>query len=879
MAESRLHKIIYLAIVLMLLALAVPFFVPSVQAATVVTLLPNEAGDETVLTTSPEATTNWECVKVNDGDGSYVFSGSGTVQRDLYRLADISLSGTINSVTVHGICKGTKPGDGARFSIKINGTVYDGTEISVALEYAEFSSQWTTNPSGGNWSWEDINALQAGVGLKKPTGGAEARCTQLRVVVDYSADVTAPTGTLSVVTDPIYEGDLVQVVTVTYDEQMNTGSTPTISFSGATGAINTESDGAWSGGDTWTETFTVIDADEETATVTVSSLEATDVVGNPEGSCVTDTFAIDTAALTIVSITSGATAAGVLKVGDTITFTLTPDATEAGATVSGSYNSVDLTWSTTDGGVTYTTTYTISESDTDQTSALQITGVTITDAAGNVSATASGSDVAKTIDSERKCKCTNYDIKFVKVTYDTDTNKSKFTYEVIEYGDPGISHFTLVLSGEAYDYVSSNLRDDNEYYELVSPDPNTGAGGLKRDEVEIVRYEGSGRETYSFTLDGKWTGASSIVAGEAVVKAGSDCICTLRVNVPVCPVPVARDNTHVIDEDTGISIEVLDNDDLGDKPTTITEVTQGENGGVSSTETTTTYTPNPDFNGTDSYTYTITDSNNETDTAIVTITITPINDAPVAVADAYSTNEDTTLNVSAAGVLNNDSDVDGDGLGSSVLSGPSNGTLTLDGDGSFTYTPNENFNGADSFTYSANDGNGGSDQATVTITVNDVNDVPVANNDSTSTPEDIAVDINVVANDTDVDGTIDATTVTVISAATNGSVSVDTTTGLVTYTPNADYNGPDSLTYTVNDDDNSTSNEATITITVTAVNDVPVVSDIPGQTVNEDTLFATISLDDYVTDVDNTDAGMSWSYSLSHRLEQIRDDHLHRHRS
>jgi VCBS repeat-containing protein len=97
---------------------------------------------------------------------------------------------------------------------------------------------------------------------------------------------------------------------------------------------------------------------------------------------------------------------------------------------------------------------------------------------------------------------------------------------------------------------------------------------------------------------------------------------------------------------------------------------------------------------------------------------------PVAADDAYSTNEDAPLTVAAPGVLENDSDPDGDTLTASVVSGPANGTLTLNADGSFTYTPAANFNGTDSFTYKAGDGDLQSNTATVSLTVNAVNDAP-----------------------------------------------------------------------------------------------------------------------------------------------------------
>src|SRR5437899_777212 len=143
-------------------------------------------------------------------------------------------------------------------------------------------------------------------------------------------------------------------------------------------------------------------------------------------------------------------------------------------------------------------------------------------------------------------------------------------------------------------------------------------------------------------------------------------------------------------------------------------------------------------------------------TNCATLTVTSGNDAPVAVADSYSTAEDTTLTVSGLGVLANDSDVDGDTLSAVLVSNPTHGTLTLNSDGSLVYMPALNFNGTDSFTYKASDGQAQSGTTTVTITVTPVNDAPVAaNDDSYTTPEDTQLTVSapgVLANDSDVDG-------------------------------------------------------------------------------------------------------------------------------
>src|SRR5207248_3931357 len=128
-----------------------------------------------------------------------------------------------------------------------------------------------------------------------------------------------------------------------------------------------------------------------------------------------------------------------------------------------------------------------------------------------------------------------------------------------------------------------------------------------------------------------------------------------------------------------------------------------------------------------------------------------VNDAPVAANDAYSTNEDTALNVAAAGVLANDSDVDGDALTAILVSSPAHGSVALNADGSFTYTPTANYNGGDSFTYKANDGSLNSNLATVSLTINPVNDQPQAEDGSATTNEDTLVSVNLSSYVSDVE--------------------------------------------------------------------------------------------------------------------------------
>ena len=244
-------------------------------------------------------------------------------------------------------------------------------------------------------------------------------------------------------------------------------------------------------------------------------------------------------------------------------------------------------------------------------------------------------------------------------------------------------------------------------------------------------------------------------------------------------------------------------------------------------DNTITYAPDADFNGADSFTYTVSDGNGGVDTAAVSITVIPVNDAPVAVADSAATAEDTPV---AIAVLSNDSDVDGDTLSVTAVTTPSNGTVVVNPDGSISYTPAADFYGGDSFAYTASDGQGGSDTATVSITVTAINDDPLAVDDAVTTPEDTSVTVNVLANDTDVDG--DTLTVAAVSTPAHGSVVINGD-NTVTYTPDTDYFGPDGFSYTV-DDGQGGADTATVTISVTPVNDAPVAG-IDATATDEDT--------------------------------------------
>jgi VCBS repeat-containing protein len=286
--------------------------------------------------------------------------------------------------------------------------------------------------------------------------------------------------------------------------------------------------------------------------------------------------------------------------------------------------------------------------------------------------------------------------------------------------------------------------------------------------------------------------------------------------------PIANNDSYSTPENTQLSVGapgVLENDVDIDGPGALTSVLVSDvsHGTLTlNSDGSFVYDPDPGYIGTDSFTYQAYDGEDYSNIATVTITIYEANDPPVAEDDSYETNEDTQLSVDAPGVLGNDYDPDSgpSALTCVLVSDVSHGTLTLNADGSFVYNPDKDYYGEDSFTYQAYDGQDYSNVATVYISIFGVNDPPVAVDDTAETVADTPVEIDVTANDYDIDGTIDKSTVTIVTDPSHGTTSVDPVTGVVTYTPDPGYIGSDSFEYTVDDNEGATSNIALVEITV-----------------------------------------------------------------
>jgi VCBS repeat-containing protein len=318
-------------------------------------------------------------------------------------------------------------------------------------------------------------------------------------------------------------------------------------------------------------------------------------------------------------------------------------------------------------------------------------------------------------------------------------------------------------------------------------------------------------------------------------------------------IPIANNDTATTDEDTATTIAVLDNDsDINNDTVIVSGVdTTNTQGSVTvNANGTITYNPNTAFQylgagetSTDTFTYTITDGNQGTHNATVTVTVTGVNDAPILSPINKLGNEDTVIFFSETDFNNAFSDPESDNPSQiKLLSLPDAGILALNGIAvtagqiitladvnNLTFTPNANFNGTTSFGWNASDGTTFGAGETVNITVNPVNDAPVAQNDTVTTAADTAIGLNLLNNDSDADNNSlildNLETQNILGTVSqNGD-------GTITYTPDPDFQSlavgetvTDAFDYTISDGNGGT-DTANVTITVTGVNDVPIAVD------------------------------------------------------
>ncbi|HCM0809661.1 TPA: tandem-95 repeat protein, partial [Vibrio parahaemolyticus] len=270
-----------------------------------------------------------------------------------------------------------------------------------------------------------------------------------------------------------------------------------------------------------------------------------------------------------------------------------------------------------------------------------------------------------------------------------------------------------------------------------------------------------------------------------------------------------------------------------------------------------TITPTADWNGKETITFTAKDPSGESVSQTVNFTVTPVADIE---ADKTTVVEDTPTIIK---VLGNDTFEGKDKVVSlDAENGPKNGTVIVNNDGTVTYTPNDNYVGKDTFTYIVTSG-GVSESTTVEVNVTPVNDAPVAKDDIATTQEDTAVTIDVLPNDTDVDG--DKLSIQSASVP-EAQGKVEIVDGKLVFTPAENFNGDAEITYTVTD--GALTDQATVKVTVNAVNDTPVVeSNIADQALAEDFTPYTIDLNTAFSDVDNVDGELTFSVSGNSNIQ------------
>lgn len=369
--------------------------------------------------------------------------------------------------------------------------------------------------------------------------------------------------------------------------------------------------------------------------------------------------------------------------------------------------------------------------------------------------------------------------------------------------------------------------------------------------------------SFSYTPNANWNGTDSFTyKANDYIEDSNVSTYTITVN-PVNDAPVSNDYSNNVEEGKSQDFPIsnlgsdIDNDD-GDLSVVLVS---NPSYGTFQRQTNTNnnfyeYVPSDsNFAGTESFTFKLNDGSLLSDESTITFIYSNADDDPPSVNDvAASTDEDVAVDITLDG-----SDPDGDTLTYSIVSNPSNGSVVIGAD-TATYTPNANVTSPDSFSYKANDGEFDSNVATVSITINAVNDPPVTSSDSLEVAEDSSSN-EIKLSATNIEG--GGLTYSIVDLPSNGTLTgVDDGTWIKYYTPNSDFYGIDTFTFKVTDSASSNdgspgpldSNTSTITITVNAVNDAPVATN------QEVTIFSNSSnqtFDLNVSDIDSNDLDVS----------------------
>ncbi|WP_420031229.1 tandem-95 repeat protein [Vibrio toranzoniae] len=419
----------------------------------------------------------------------------------------------------------------------------------------------------------------------------------------------------------------------------------------------------------------------------------------------------------------------------------------------------------------------------------------------------------------------------------------------VDDGNGGVTPAELDVTVTAVNDLSVIYDHDytiNEDGSLTFTDDQLLAGATDIDgddlSVESVNYEGTdgvftdnGDGTYTFAPNENFNGSVDLTYdvsdGTDVVSANID----VQV-VPINDVPVAGTTSYSVEEDGSITLsdaQLLANSSDVEGDIFVSDVSYGGTDGVftDNGDGTYTFSPNENFNGDISLDVSVMDEDGATAETTAGIDVIAVNDLPVAGSTAYSVDEDNVIIISDAQLLANSSDIEGDVSVSDVSYSGADGIFTDNGDGTYSFAPNENFNGNVSLDVVVADEEGATAQTTAGIDVIAVNDAPVSGDLAYSVDEDGSITLSqeqLLAQASDVDG--DDLTAANLTVGDNATVTANDD-GSFTITPDADFNGDIDLSFDLSDGTETV--VATADLTVNPVNDVAVVEDV-AYTMEED---------------------------------------------
>jgi large repetitive protein len=748
------------------------------------------------------ATVNVTVAKVND-PGTFGGDTSGSADEDT------NITGTLTF---------TDTADGA-------------TNPNFTVTSAASNGTATINASTGAWSYTpnaDYNGNDSFVvTVTDDDGHTETQTISLTInaVADIVADTISTNEDTAVTSNLLTNDSFEGTPSITAVTQGSNGTVSIVDAS--TGTVSYTPNANFNGTDSYTYTVTSGGV-TETATVNVTVAKVNDpgtFGGDTSGSADEDTNITGT--LTFTDTADGAT---------TPNFTVSTNATNGTATINASTGA----WSyTPNADYNGNDSFVVTVTDDDGHTETQAISLTINAVADIVADTVS----------------TNEDTAVTSNLLTNDSFEGTPTITAVTQGSNGTVSIVDASTGTVSYTPNANFNGSDSYTYTVTSggvtetatvkvtvakvnDPGTFGGDTSGSADEDTNITGT--LTFTDTADGattpNFTVSTNATNGTATINAstgawsytpnadynGNDSFVvtvtdddghteTQTISLTINAVADIVADTISTNEDTAVTSNLLTNDSFEGTPS-ITAVTQGSNGTVSIVDASTgtvSYTPNANFNGTDSYTYTVT-SGGVTETATVNVTVAKVNDPGTFGGDTSgSADEDTNI----TGTLTFTDTADGATTPNfTVTSAASNGTATINAStGAWSYTPNADYNGNDSFVVTVTDDDGHTETQTISLTINAVADILA---DTVSTNEDTAVTSNLLTNDS-FEGT---PTITAVTQGSNGTVSiVDASTGTVSYTPNANFNGSDSYTYTVTS--GGVTETATVNVTVNAVND------------------------------------------------------------